>query len=223
MSEFSSIAEVVAEAGRKTAEAVARLVHPQESAMGAVAETKIEEAPAVQAEPAPEETAAEVVDEVPATDVPAVAESPVTADEAKAMTFKAVSVDDRGVIYGIGGSIARDKQDEDVEKGALIGLAYDFCARADRTFRPNHDQTATVDAELVESWLGEPVLKSGRVLAPGEAVPANDPIDLAQCRKGQETHWFMTVKPKDPAILDAARKGELVGFSWGGFARKVSA
>lgn len=213
MSEPTTIAEVVAAAGRATLAALAERNAP----VAADHQAEPQVTPEVPAALAPD-VAAGAAPEVAPEGAPAVAPA-----QDKAMTFKAVCVEDRGVIMGIGGSIAVDKQGEDVEKGALIGLAYDFCASAERTFRPNHDQHASIDADLVESWLGEPVLKSGRVLAPGEAVPQDDPIDVSQCRKGAETHWFITVKPHDAAVLEAARKGELVGFSWGGFARKVTA
>lgn len=154
---------------------------------------------------------------------PNVAQATAAAAEAKAAkraTFKAVCVDDQGVIIGIGASIGIDKQDEAVTKAALLGLAYDFCANADRQFRANHDEKAAVDADLVCSWPGAPVLKSGVILAPGQDVPENDPIVAINIEKGQETHWFVGIRPKDEAVLKAARDGEIVGFSWGGYASK---
>lgn len=140
--------------------------------------------------------------------------------EKKAMTFKAVCVDDQGVIIGIGASIGTDRQDEAVTKAALLGLAYDFCAGSDRQFRANHDEKATVDADLVCSWPGAPVLKSGKILDPGAEVPEGDSVVAINIEKGKETHWFVGIRPKDEAVLKAARNGEIAGFSWGGYASK---
>jgi hypothetical protein len=133
--------------------------------------------------------------------------------KAKPVSFKAISVD-HGVIIGVG-SVADiyDKEDELVEKGALIGMAFDFCAREKRVFKANH--TDEIECELVSSW-------------PGGAIKATDAegketiigIDI---RKGVESHWFVGVRPKDPAILEEARKGNLAGFSWSGGADKKSA
>lgn len=145
------------------------------------------------------------------------------AAEEKGMTFKAVCVDDQGVIIGIGASIATDNDNESVSKGALIGMAHDFCSSDNRAFRANHDKGMAIDADLVASWPGAPVLKSGRILAPGEAIPQDDAVVAINIEKGKETHWFIGVKPRDPRVLEQARKGELVGFSWGGYARKVTA
>lgn len=143
--------------------------------------------------------------------------------EKKPLAFKAVAVDDQGVIIGIGASIGVDSQDEAVTKAALLGLAYEFCAGTDREFRANHDEKAKVDAELVCSWPGAPVLKSGTILAPGQEVPPNDPIVAINIEKGAETHWFVGIRPKDEAVLKAARNGEIAGFSWGGYASKENA
>lgn len=139
--------------------------------------------------------------------------------EAKA-TFKAVNVDDHGVIVGIGASISVDREDDAVQKGALLGLAYEFCASKGREFRANHDPEVVLDAELVASWPGAPILKSGTILQPGQEIPSDDPVVGINIEKGKETHWFVSIRPKDKAIVDAARKGEIVGFSWGGMVLK---
>jgi predicted flap endonuclease-1-like 5' DNA nuclease len=233
----NTIAEVVAEAGRATlaqmAERNAKLgIGQPAQAVETEVESKPETATEVAAEvPAAAEATAETATPETATTEPAAevapeaspAEAQPAPAEEKAMAFKAVCVDDQGVIIGIGASIAVDRQDEAVTKAALIGMAYDFCASSDRAFRYNHDAKANVDAELVASWPGAPVLKSGKILAPGEDVPADDPVVAINIEKGKETHWFIGVKPNDPQVLEAARKGEIVGFSWGGFAQKVTA
>lgn len=136
--------------------------------------------------------------------------------------FKAVNVDDQGVIIGIGASIAKDNEEDVVERGALVGLAYDFCASKAREFRANHDEAVVLDADLVCSWPGAPILKSGKILEAGVDAPADDPIVGINFEKGKETHWFVGIKAKDARITEAARKGELVGFSWGGLALKAA-
>lgn len=171
------------------------------------------EATAPAAAPAPAAAAAAPT----TTDAPATGEAK---GAKRPMSFKAVAVDAQGVIIGIGASIAVDNQDEAVQKGALIGMAYEFCASAERQFLANHDQKAKVDADLVCSWPGAPVLKSGKILAPGEDVPEGDSVVAINIEKGQETHWFVGIRPKDETVLKAARDGEIAGFSWGGFAAK---
>jgi hypothetical protein len=137
-------------------------------------------------------------------------------------TFKAVKVDDQGVITLCGASIGKDREEDAVEKGALVGMAYDFCASPNRVFRANHDQEFPIEADLVESIIGAPVLKSGRMLLPGEEFPTDDPFAAINVEKGNETHWFVSVRPTDPAIIERARNGELVGASWGGLALKAA-
>jgi hypothetical protein len=137
-------------------------------------------------------------------------------------TFKAVKVDDQGVIIGVGASIGLDREEDTVEKGALLGMAYDFCASKAREFRANHDKDVVLDAELVCSWPGAPVLKSGKILEPGAEIPEDDAVVAINFEKGNETHWFVGIRPKDARVTEAARKGELVGFSWGGMALKAA-
>ncbi len=153
-----------------------------------------------------------------------IAEAIKAAREPRAVqTFKAVNVDDHGVIIAIGASIGLDREDETVTKAALIGMAYDFCATPNREFRANHDAEAILKADLVASFPGAPILKSGALLAPGSEIPDGDEIIGIDIRKGNETHWFVGIKPHDSAITEAARKGELAGLSWGGYARKEDA
>lgn len=133
--------------------------------------------------------------------------------------FKAVSVDNQGVIVGIGSAAyIVDSEEDEVQQRALVGMAYDFCASKAREFRANHDDL--LEADLVASWPGAPILKSGRVLGRGEELPADDLVVGINIEKGNETHWFVGVRPHDPRVVDAARKGDILGFSWGGFAAK---
>lgn len=145
------------------------------------------------------------------------------ADLAK-LSFKAVQVDEQGVITLCASSIAKDGEGDVIEKGAMIGMAYDFCAGAERVFRANHDESAPIEAKLVESCVGVPVLKSGKVLEPGEAIPEDDPFDHVRtmdAAKACNTHWFVSVMPTDPEIVKAAKEGKIVGSSWGGMALKA--
>jgi hypothetical protein len=136
--------------------------------------------------------------------------------KAKPYSFKAVSVDNQGVIVLIGAAAGNiDHDDEVLQKAALLGMAYEFCASKTREFRANHQEV--IPCELVASWPGGPILKSGKVLKAGEAIPENDTVVGINIEKGQETHWFVSVKPLDEKILDAARKGEIVGASWAGY------
>lgn len=140
------------------------------------------------------------------------------------LTFKAVKVDDQGVITLCASSIAKDGDNDTVQKGAMIGMAFDFCGSKDRIFHANHDKGAKIDAQLVESCIGVPVLKSGKVLEPGQEIPSDDPFDHVRtmdAAKACNTHWFVSVRPTDARIVEAAKKGEIVGASWGGMALKA--
>jgi len=35
------------------------------------------------------------------------------------------------------------------------------------------------------------------------------------------SHWVVAVQPTDPEVLEAAKAGEIVGFSWAGFVTKT--
>lgn len=177
------------------------------SAAVAVAEPPVAEAVV---EPVAEPTA-EVVAEV-------VAEVKETAKPEPQATFKAVSVDDHGVIIGIGAVSGNVDLDNDiVEHAALLNLAYSFCA-GNRTFKANHK--TEIGCDLVASWPGAPILKSGKTLAFGEETPDNDPIVGISLEKGTESHWFVAVKPHDPKMLKAAKAGDITGFSWAGMAER---
>lgn len=135
--------------------------------------------------------------------------------------LKGVAVSD-GVIVAIGGSVNVDSDDDAVAQRALIDMSYDFCARGSRTFKGNH--TDEIKADLVESWTGAPILRSGKTLAKGEAIPkhADDPIIGINIEKGKATHWFVGIRPEDPALLDEAAKGELT-LSWAGYVKREEA
>jgi hypothetical protein len=124
------------------------------------------------------------------------------------VTFKASSVDDHGVIYGVAASTALDHDGETTEKGAIVRMAYEFCGAEQREFKANHGET--LKAKLVASMPGAPIYAED-----GVTIKA---IDITA---GAETHWFVGVKPEDPAIVEAAKCGLVSGFSWGGLALKA--
>lgn len=148
-------------------------------------------------------------------------EPKATAEPKDELSFKAVKVDDQGVLTLCASSIAKDGADESVQKGAMIGMAYDFCASANRTFKANHDNEVPIEAQLVESMVGAPILKSGKILPAGEPWPEDDPFVGINVEKGNESHWFISVRPTDPEVVKAAKEGKIVGASWGGMALKV--
>lgn len=134
-------------------------------------------------------------------------------------TFKAIAAQD-GVIVGIGSYAELVDLDNDVvRKSDLVKMAYDFCANKDRKFKANHKND--IDCDLVASWPGAPVLKSGKVLRDGEPIPADDPVVAISLEKGSETAWFLAVRPHDKSIADLAEKGEVAGFSWAGPASRT--
>ena len=127
--------------------------------------------------------------------------------KAEVITFKAATAD-HGVIIGVAASPALDHQDEITTKGAVVTMAYDFCSSADRTFKANHGEA--LKADLVASWPGKPIYADDGVTIKG--------IDIAD---PDATHWFVGVRPHDTAVYEAAKAGEILGFSWGGMAVKT--
>lgn len=139
---------------------------------------------------------------------------------AKPYAFKAVSTDDTGVIVGIGAAAENiDLDDEVMRKADLVKMAFEFCASKARTFKANHKEE--IGCDLVASWPGAPIFKSGNVLKAGEALPTDDPIIGINIEKGSETHWFVAVKPHDASAVEAAKKGDIAGFSWSGPVKKT--
>ncbi len=131
----------------------------------------------------------------------------VPANDSKAVAFKAISVDEEGVIIGIGSSDAWDSQGESMTAKAVVQIAYEFCSKAEREFRINHDAEAIIGCDLVASFPGAPILVDGVVVG----------IDI----RANATHWFVGVRPHDSSLVEEAKAGKIVGFSWGGYASKV--
>jgi hypothetical protein len=124
------------------------------------------------------------------------------------VTFKASSVDEHGVIYGVAASTGLDHEGETTEKGAIVRMAYDFCGSDQREFKANHGET--LKAKLVASMPGAPIYAEDGVTITG--------IDIT---RGQECMWFVGVKPEDPAIVEAAKSQQITGFSWAGLALRA--
>lgn len=138
----------------------------------------------------------------------------------KPYAFKAISTNDTGVILGIGAAAENiDLDDEVMRKADLVRMSYDFCSASTRTFKANHKEE--IGCDLVASWPGAPIFKSGKVLKAGDAIPADDPIIGINIEKGSETHWFVAVKPHDAEVLETAKKGGIAGFSWSGLVKKT--
>jgi hypothetical protein len=141
-----------------------------------------------------------------------------SAESKAAPVFKAAYASDDGVIYCIGAYAGNVDLDEDVlQTKTLVAMAYDFTKAAARTFKANH--TDALEADLVASMPGAPILKSGRVLKFGEEIPDDDEvtgIDL----KAEPIAWFVGLKPHDPAVAQLARDGKLAGTSWGAYATR---
>jgi hypothetical protein len=149
-------------------------------------------------------------------------------EKAKAASFKAIGVDEFGVIVGIGGAAGSpehlDLDGEFLEKGDLIKMAFDFCASPSRQFKANHQDA--LDAQLVESWVGTPIIEDGkgvRELKAGERLVNGMKVVGIGLDVTKASHWFVGVKPTDPSIVKAAKDGAVAGFSWGADVNKVLA
>lgn len=164
-------------------------------------------------------------------DAPAIEAQPETpADDAEgekagAVSFKASGVSEQGIIYGIGGAVGSpnklDRDGEFLESGDLCSMAWEFCG-GKRTFKANHD--ADMDCELVESWVGGPIVEQNGFKRTLKASETFDPSTMTvigiDTRKGYESHWMLGVRPKDPEIVKLAKAGGIAGFSWGSFVEK---
>lgn len=143
------------------------------------------------------------------------------AGKAQAIAFKAAKLKGgESVIYGIGASVNVDLDDEFLKQKSMVTMAHDFAASNKRTFKANHAEE--VEMELVESWTGVPLVKSGdtvTALKAGETL-ADDAQVVGISFEGTATHWFIGVRPSDPAVVEAAKAGEIAGFSWSALVKK---
>jgi hypothetical protein len=153
--------------------------------------------------------------------------APADAGAKGAPVFRVYKADaDTGTIYTFASAAAIvDADKEAVPQKDLINMAHGFCASKAREFNANHgqDHFDLSKAELVESIVGAPILKSGRVIKLGEELPKadEDPVVGMNIEKGAETHWLIAFRPNDEAVLEAAKKGSIVGASWEGLCNKV--
>jgi hypothetical protein len=186
--------------------------------MNAVRSASADAAKRAAAEPAAAEAAAaDAAGSTLKTPAQIIAEAGVLPADGKAkpIAFKTAYVADDGVIYLIGAYAENIDLDDDVLRTkALVKMAHDFTARDKRTFKANHKDE--IAADLVASMTGAPILKSGRTLAAGEELPDDDEI-IGIDLKAEPIAWFVGVRPHDATITDAARKGEIIGASWGAY------
>jgi nucleoid-associated protein YgaU len=152
---------------------------------------------------------------------------PAEEGKAKEVAFKAIGVDEFGVIIGIAGAAGDptnlDLDGEYMEKGDLARMAHSFVSSSTRTFKANHKDE--IGCNLVESWVGAPIVKGGsggmRMLAPGERITRETNIVGINVEKGNESHWFVAVRPTDPEVVAKAKAGKIAGFSWGAHVSKT--
>jgi hypothetical protein len=138
--------------------------------------------------------------------------------EAAAPVFKAAYISDDGIIYAIAATSGTVDLDDDVlQTGALLKMAHDFTASGKRMFKANHAEE--VEADLVASMTGAPILKSGRILGYGESLPDDDPM-VGLHLEEHPSAWVVGIRPKDRAIADLAKAGGIAGLSWGAYATR---
>jgi hypothetical protein len=155
-----------------------------------------------------------------AESTPPAAEAPpeLVEKEAAGVVFKSAYVGDGGVIYAIAATSGTVDLDDDVlSTEALVKMAYDFTSSGTRTFKANHSDA--VEADLVASITGAPVLKSGRVIAHGESLPEDDPMVGINLEE-HPSAWVVGIRPKDRAIAELAKAGGIAGLSWGAYATR---
>lgn len=131
---------------------------------------------------------------------------------------------DATVIIGIGAVAENVDLDNDVlSKAALKRLAHDFCSNrnGEQKFKANHGEELKCD--LVQSWIGAPIVRASdgtlSVLKAGQCWP--DSATYAGISNEDDTHWFVAVQPSDPNIVQMAKAGQIVGFSWSGFVQRA--
>lgn len=198
---------------------IEEVVAEEPKAEAPVAEEPKAEVPAdqPQAEASVEEPAAQATEEQPAED-----------EKAKPVAFKAIGIDEYGVITLIGGASGSpaklDLDQEFVDKGDLVKMAFQFAASATRTFKANHSEP--IDCELVENWVGPLLIQDGKTI---RALKADEKITPETVVKGvglrdesdAGAYWLVGVRPKDPEVIAAAKAGQIAGASWGASCSKV--
>jgi hypothetical protein len=165
-----------------------------------------------------EKTAAQEVAAVQ-PETPAEPQPELVEKEAAGIVFKSAYVSDGGVIYAIAATSGTVDLDDDVlSTAALVQMSHDFTSAGKRTFKANH--TDAVEADLVASMTGAPLLKSGKILSPGQSIPTDDPL-VGLSLEGEPTCWVVGIRPTDKAVADLAKAGGIAGLSWGAYAKRV--
>lgn len=125
-----------------------------------------------------------------------VAKAAVVAAPSQPVRFRTIksAANKLGILTLIGASCGVDRDNEFLAPGDMIKAAFDFTAGARRTIKANHK--AEVGADVVESFVGCPVLKSGRIVRAGETLPpdSEDPIVDAVAslsNKSGAGFWFV--------------------------------
>jgi hypothetical protein len=106
------------------------------------------------------------------------------------VAFKA-SVADDGIIIGkLCVADVRDRENERVTVDALKAAAHELAMKSSGgvDYDANHD--LGLDCDLVGVWFGAPM--------------------------PDENALYVAVRPHDPAVYEAAKSGEIIGFSWSG-------
>jgi len=144
---------------------------------------------------------------------------PETKKAAPEPVFKAAYTSDEGTIYALAATAGTvDLENDVLQTKAMLRMAADFTSSATRCFKANHDDA--IEADLVGSLCGRPILKSGRVLSYGESIPNDDPV-IGLSLEGQPSAWLVAIRPRDPAVLELAKCGAIAGLSWGAHASRT--
>jgi len=122
----------------------------------------------------------------------ALAPTPRAATPAEAeFAFKATAAADDGIIIGkLCVADVRDRENERVTVEALKAAAYELAMKSSGGvgYDANHD--LGLDCDLVGVWFGAPM--------------------------PDENALYVAVRPHDYAVYEAAKSGEIIGFSWSG-------
>jgi hypothetical protein len=142
------------------------------------------------------------------------------------IALKAVGYDELGVVTFIGGAagspVKLDLDGEFLSKADLTKMAFDFCSDTGRTFKANHSEP--IGCALVETWVGAPIIKAGdgmRTLKADETLTKDMDVVGINIEKGNGSHWFMSVRPEDPEVVEIAKAGGIAGGSWGALVSKT--
>ncbi len=89
---------------------------------------------------------------------------------------------------------------------AIKTLGYNFCANTNGVIEVDG---RVIKGRIVASLVGQPILKSGRLLEPGEQFPGDDPLIGVGFSRGKESCWLVRIQTSDSELISAAKAGEL--------------